>query len=259
MDAKRAQRPPADAAANLGCISAVILDVSIFQPKSPGAVAVPADWTWGNPRRPGALLAARRGGDAAPALPGPRARRCRARGTKPLGRQGERPAAAALGSGRPRHGAAGQQAGRRRRLPEPRRTPFGKSAKFRPADAVRYPGNMPVSTGVMCPAVAKLLARSCHGTVWRPRAKLSVLPPDVERAGAQGLAESSTPSLLSLKSPPAAAVLADWSWGSSQNGPSATVCAQPAAGSLRKAPRPCRKPAGFRPAEGDPLPPAWRS
>ena len=164
MTSTLARRPLAIAAADRGCLSAGDLDVSISQPKSPGAAAVPADWSWDPSRHPGALPAARRGGDAARALPGPHAMRGRARGTKPLGGQGVRPAAAALGHGRPRHEAAGKQAGRRRQLPEPQRPPFERSAKFRPADADRYPGNMPVSTGAMYPAVARLLARLCLGT-----------------------------------------------------------------------------------------------
>eukprot|EP00959_Pyramimonas_sp_CCMP1952_P026997 567068-Pyramimonas_sp.AAC.1 len=43
-------------------------------------------------------------------------------------------------------------------------------------------------------------------------------------------------STLKPKSPAAAAVPADWSWDSSQNAPYATICAQPAAGTLEIAP-----------------------
>jgi len=53
------------------------------------------------------------------------------------------------------------------------------------------------------------------------------------------------------KSPAAAALPADWSCDSSQKAQYATICAQPAAGTLEIAARPLGTSANFRPAEGD--------
>jgi len=75
--------------------------------------------------------------------------------------------------------------------------PFGMSANLSPADGDRYPGSLPAISGVMYPMVANIDTRPCFSSVWRRRAKFSVLPSAVNPAGSQKPTGSCTPSSLS--------------------------------------------------------------
>eukprot|EP00438_Fugacium_kawagutii_P017362 Skav201542 [mRNA] locus=scaffold1616:137606:138181:- [translate_table: standard] len=54
--------------------------------------------------------------------------------------------------------------------------PLGTSANFKPADGDKYPGNLPVISGVMYPIVASIEIRPCFSSVCLRRLKFSTLP-----------------------------------------------------------------------------------
>eukprot|EP00972_Heterocapsa_arctica_P087535 12908474-Heterocapsa_arctica.AAC.1 len=59
------------------------------------------------------------------------------------------------------------------------------SAGLKPADGEREPGGLPVISGVVQPMAVSMPARPCLISVWRRRAKSSVLPSAVKPAGSQ--------------------------------------------------------------------------
>ena len=76
-------------------------------------------------------------------------------------------------------------------------SPLGTSANFKPADGDKYPGNLPVISGVIYPIVANIEILPCLSSVWRRRLKFSTLPSAVKPAGSQKPTGACTPSSFS--------------------------------------------------------------
>eukprot|EP00438_Fugacium_kawagutii_P012246 Skav216862 [mRNA] locus=scaffold1042:212566:215812:+ [translate_table: standard] len=75
--------------------------------------------------------------------------------------------------------------------------PLGTSANLRPADGDKYPGNLPVISGVIYPMVASIEMRPCLSSVCLRRLKFSTLPSAVNPAGSQNPTGACTPSSFS--------------------------------------------------------------
>eukprot|EP00959_Pyramimonas_sp_CCMP1952_P282840 5912413-Pyramimonas_sp.AAC.1 len=76
-------------------------------------------------------------------------------------------------------------------------SPLGMSAYARPLDGLRYPGNLPATSGVMYPMVASIETRPCLISVERRRLNAAASPSLLRPAGSQKPTGACTPSSLS--------------------------------------------------------------
>merc|ERR1719240_2354095 len=261
MIATIARRPLTISAANFFVFSAGSLEVSTFQPKSPLAAAVPADWSWDSSQKaPYATIWAQPAAGTLEIAASPFGTSANFRpaegdkypGSFPVISGVIYPIVASMDT-RPCFSSVWRRRAKFSALP----------SAVKPAGSQKPTGSCtPSSFSKALNGEAVYSAQSPHAEPvspsWKNIPMMAIIASLPLASSAESFLVFSDGSLevstLKPKSPAAAAVPADWSCDNSQNAPYATIWAQPAAGTLEMAARPLGMSANFRPAEGDKYP-----